>query len=88
MAEQVVFNLGDKVRAARGFSGVPALTEGYVVEDYGTGITIAWDLPHRPYPKDMTPQAVGLMWAIDQRCPLRDGFDKETELEFLIKVEE
>lgn len=75
--------IGTKVKSLRDFSGVPKHTTGYVVEDYGSGITIAWDLPNRPYPQDMTYQEVAEMWAVSSKCPLRDGFDKETELQYL-----
>lgn len=75
--------IGDKVESLRDFSNVPKGTVGYIVEDYGTGVTVAWDLPHRPYPHDMSFEAVGKMWAVDHKCPLRDGFDKESELQFL-----
>jgi hypothetical protein len=80
--------IGARVRSLRDFANVPEGTEGIVVEDYGTGVTVAWDLPSRPYPKHLTPEAVGKLWAIDPGCPLRDGFDKETELRFLEVVEE
>lgn len=75
--------LGLRVRTNRSFANVDSGTEGVIVEDYGTGITIAWDKADRPYPKDMTPQQVGAMYAIDPKCPLRDGFDKEDELQYL-----
>ena len=77
------FNLGTKVECIEDFPALPAGTVGYIVEDYGSGIMIAWDLPHRPYPKDKTPEEVADMWAIDAACPIRDGFDKETELQYL-----
>jgi len=80
--------IGQKVKNNRAFSGVPEGTEGYVVEDYGSGVTIAWDLPHRPYPHEFTYEQVAEMWAVDPTCPLRDGFDKETELEFLTLINE
>lgn len=80
--------LGTRVKSLRDFHSVKKGTEGYVVEDYGTGITIAWDLPDKPYPKHMTPQEIGDMWSIDPKCPIRDGFDKMTELDFLTIYEE
>lgn len=75
--------VGDKIKALTAFSGVPIGTEGYVIGDYGSGFMVGWDLPERPYPKDRTPHEVNEMWAINPECPLRDGFDKETELNLL-----
>ncbi len=78
--------VGNKVRAACDFPGVPMDTIGLIVEDYDTGIMVAWDLPDRPLP-DMTPAEISEMFAINPKCPLRDGFDKETELDFLEAME-
>jgi len=75
--------LGTPVKTLVAFSGVPLGTTGYIVEDYGSGITIAWDLPDHPYPKDIPPEEIAKMWAVNYKCPLRDGFDKESELHFL-----
>jgi hypothetical protein len=35
--------LGARVRSTRDFVGVPRGTQGVIVEDYGSGITIRWD---------------------------------------------
>jgi len=78
--------VGDRVASLKDFAGVPAGTRGVVIEDYGTGVNVAWDLPDRPYPGDLSPREVATLFAIDARCPLRDGFDKETELMFLMVV--
>lgn len=75
--------IGGKVKSLRDFSGVKAGTFGIIIEDYGSGITIGWDRPENPYPKNKTPEEVAAMWAVNSDCPLRDGFDKQTELEFL-----
>lgn len=75
--------VGDPVITNRDWPGVPKGTPGIIVDDYGSGITVAWDLPDRPYPKDKTPQEVAKMWAVNPLCPLRDGFDKQTELKYL-----
>lgn len=77
--------VGGKVRTLRSFSGVPLGTVGLIVEDYGTGVMIAWDLPDRPLP-NMTPSEISQLYAINPECPLRDGFDKATELDFLEAV--
>ena len=73
--------VGQRVKAKIDFSGVPKGTEGVIDEDYGTGLTVAWDLPDRPLPPgykewDGKP-------AIHPAVPLRDGFDKEKELDLL-----
>lgn len=73
--------VGRRVRAIHAFSGVPAGTEGVIDEDYGTGVTVAWDLPGRPLPKGYT-RHDGRP-AIAHGAPLRDGFDKELELGYL-----
>ena len=75
--------IGQKVKSNRDFSGVPKGTDGLIVEDYNTGIKIAWDLPDKPIPKNKTPQEIAKMWAIQPECPLRDWFDKQTELQYL-----
>lgn len=79
-------NIGDRVKLNTAFPNLKKDIEGVVVEDYGTGITIAWDLPNRPYPKDKTPQEVAEMWAVQPDCPLRDGFDKADELRYMEKL--
>jgi len=78
--------IGQRVQTMRAYDGVPKFTEGVIVEDYGTGVMIAWDRPHNPIPTDMTPEGIGKMMAIDPRCPLRDGFDKESELFELVFI--
>ena len=80
------FKIGDRVQTIRAFSGVAKFTEGMIVEDYGSGMTIAWDLPNQPIPKGMQPKQIAKMWAGNPLCPLRDGFDKETELCMLVKI--
>lgn len=80
------YQLGTRVKTLIAFSGVPEGTHGMIVEDYGSGIMIAWDLPDRPIPKDKTPEEISMMWAIDNKCPLRDGFDKASESKFLEEI--
>ncbi len=75
--------VGKKIRSNREFAGVPKFTEGLIIEDYGTGVTVACELPDNPIPKDKTPAEIAKMWAVNHECPLRDGFDKKDELEFL-----
>lgn len=58
--------VGRRVRSLVAFSGVPLGTEGVIDEDYGSGVTVTWDLPNRP---------LSAGWP-----PLRDRFDKEHEL--------
>lgn len=73
--------LGQRVKTLVNFSGVPTGTEGVIDEDYGSGVMVAWDLPDRPLPKGYK------VWdgkpAFHPGTPLRDGFDKKTELKFL-----
>ena len=69
-----------RVRSLVDFSGVPKGTEGIIDEDYVTGVTVAWDLPEQPLPPgyfeyDGRPAI--------QSGLLRDGFDKERDLDFL-----
>jgi len=73
--------LGMEVRCLENFPEVPKGTIGIIVEDYGTGIMVAWDLPNKPYP-DKSWQEVAKMFAVNPECPLRDGFAYD-ELEFL-----
>ena len=72
--------IGTRVRSRVAFSGVPNGTEGVIDEDYGTGVTVAWDLPRSPLPSGY--HAYDGRWAI-QSGILRDGFDKATELHTL-----
>ena len=72
--------VGTRIRSLANFSGVPLGTEGVVDEDYGTGVTIAWNLPDQPLPEGY--RAWDGRSAISSGI-LRDGFDKETELHFL-----
>ena len=72
--------IGTRIESLIGFWGVPIGTEGIIDEDYGSGIMVAWDMPGNPLPKgyagyDRRPTfASGI---------LRDGFDKETELDLI-----
>ena len=79
--------VGDRVRTNRGFLGVPKGSEGVIDEDYGSGVTVAWDLPARPLPEgwifDLDNPTT---WATNPENPLRDGFSVE-ELGFLDLVE-
>jgi len=79
--------IGSEVESLRDFSGVPKGTNGYIIDDYGTGITIGWDLPKQPYPKYLKPEIVAALFGVNPLCPVRDGFDKKTELKFL-KIKE
>jgi hypothetical protein len=77
------FVVGAYVKNKRAFVDVPEGTLGLIVEDYGTGFMVAWDLPNRPIPRYLTASQIGAMFAIDPMCPIRDGFDKKDELGFL-----
>lgn len=79
MTEQEA-TIGTRVRTLVPFSGVPKGTEGIIDEDYGTGLTVAWDLPDQPLPAGYR-QYDGRS-AIQSRL-LRDGFDKAGELHVL-----
>lgn len=78
--------IGVYVKTLVSWPGVPVNTEGLIVEDYGTGVMVAWDLPNRPLP-DLPPAEIGAMYAINPKCPQRDGFDKVREFHFLEVVE-
>ncbi len=72
--------VGARVRSKRAFQGVPKATEGLIDEDYDTGVMVAWDLRDRPLPANW--RYTG-QWAGKPGVPLRDGFDKLTELHHL-----
>lgn len=76
--------IGTRVRSMRDFSGVPSGSHGVIDEDYGSGITVAWDLPNNPLPPGY--RAYDGKWAVETGI-LRDGFDKASELHFLEVVE-
>lgn len=67
-------------------SGLPAGTNGVIDQDYGTGVMVAWHLPGRGLPKNY--RVWDGKWACAPGAPLRDGFDKATELHMLAKVAE
>jgi len=73
--------VGDLVRTLVDFPGVPKGTLGVVDEDYGSGIMVAWNLSERPLPPNYT--RYNGVPACVPGSPLRDGFDKRTELHFL-----
>lgn len=77
--------VGARVRARVAFVDVPAGTAGVIDEDYGTGVMVAWDLPGRPLPPGY--RAWDGRPAAAPGVPLRDGFDKDTELRFLDLIE-
>ena len=72
--------IGARVKALIPFVDVPVGTEGVIDEDYGTGVMVAWDLPGRPLPSGY--RAHDGRSAVASRL-LRDGFDKESELDYL-----
>lgn len=80
--------IGRKVVTNQAWVDVPKGTLGYIIEDYGTGITVAWDLPLKPYPLDRSCYEVAKMYATNPKCPIRDGFDKENELIYLDLIDE
>jgi hypothetical protein len=81
MVEQAKLNV--RVKTLVEWSGVPIGTQGVIDEDYGTGVTVAWDLPFgivKPgYRFDIKDPKT---WPFNTGI-CRDGFDKETELQFL-----
>jgi hypothetical protein len=84
VAEAIV---GTRVQTMRAWSGVPIDTQGVIVEHYGSGVMVAWDLPDRPLP-DVAPEEMTFeaMPAVRPESPLRDGFALD-ELHHLAKVE-
>lgn len=73
--------IGMRVRSLREFAGVPKGTEGVIDEMYDPdGFMVAWDLPGRPLPPSY--REYDGRPAI-QTGILRDGFDKQRELQFL-----
>lgn len=75
--------VGTRVRSLMDFYGVPKGTEGICDEDYGSGVTIAWDLRDQPLPPGY--RVYDGRSAIQSRL-VRDGFDKATELQYLERV--
>jgi hypothetical protein len=67
--------VGIRVKSLVEFCNIPKGTEGIIDSDYETGVIVAWDLPDRPLPKEY----MGIS-SIYPKQPLRNGFDKETEL--------
>ena len=76
--------IGQRVKTLRAFCGVPLGTEGVLDEDYGTGVMIAWDMADSNLPAGYS--AYDGVPAVRSGI-LRDGFDKDDELQFLEVVE-
>lgn len=77
--------LGLRIKTNRDFVDVPTGTEGIIDEDYGTGVMVAWDLPDNPLPAGWSKHR-----SVNNRIgrkPLRDGFNKKAELQYLDVVE-
>ena len=70
--------IGSKVKSLTHFVNINIEQEGIIVEDYGTGILIAW----KPLPINKTPQEIAKMFAVNPECPDRDGFGYD-ELKYL-----
>lgn len=81
------YEIGTRVQTMQDWPGVPKFTEGLIIEDYGTGVTVAWNRPHNPLPDNMTPQEIAAMYAINPSCPLRDGFSYD-ELSMLVIIKD
>jgi len=73
--------VGLRVRTVQEFSLVPRGTLGVIDEMYATGCMVAWDLPSNPLPAGYA-KYEGL--SAIQSGILRDGFDYESELQFLM----
>lgn len=71
--------IGTRVSTLVDFCGVPKGTQGVIDEDYGSGVTIAWDLPDHPLPPGYR-QYDGK--PMIQTGILRDGFSLD-ELHYL-----
>jgi len=76
--------VGSKVRSLRAFAGVPQGTVGLIVQDYGIGVVVAWDLPDAPLPVGYKETPGVQNWSLGI---VRDGFFKKDELQFLELVE-
>ena len=74
--------VGDRVESLQKFIGIEEGDIGTVIEDYGTGIMIAW----HPLPKGPTLAEIAEMYGINPKCPQRDGFGND-ELDLLEIVE-
>lgn len=78
-----LFSVGTKVRLLRDFYGINKGDIGYIIEDYGNGVTVAWC----PLPMNKTLQEISQMYGIDPDCPRRDGFSND-EFQFLEVIED
>ena len=74
--------VGDRVRSLRSFVGINKGDEGVIIEDYGTGVCVAWE----PYPRDIPLALIVNLYAVDPACPQRDGFGND-ELDLLEVLE-
>ena len=75
-------NIGQMVKTNQYFHGVPPGTTGVICHDDGDRLVIAWYLCEKPLP-NLTPASIAELSDDDPQCPLRDGLDKATELQYL-----
>jgi len=82
--------VGSRVKSLRNFAGVKAGSTGTIDEDYGTGFMVCWD---PPISRNVTLEQCKAPVSEDDPFSkvavkgfLRDGFDKETELQFLEEI--
>jgi len=82
--------VGSRVKSLRNFAGVKAGSTGTIDEDYGTGFMVCWDPPiSRNVTLQQCQEPVDTTdWTHKAAVKgfLRDGFDKETELQFLEEI--
>lgn len=76
--------IGARVKLTCDFPGLSVGTEGIIDSDYNTGVMVAWDLPDRPLPPGYRYWDSSLAW---NKNILRDGFNKERELQYLELVQ-
>jgi hypothetical protein len=75
--------VGTQVKSLVPFFNIPKGSIGIIDEDYHYGVMVAWDIPkgilkRTPRFDLKDPKTWGIRTGV-----IRDGFDKETELQFL-----
>ena len=78
-------SIGDRVVLKKDIVSFSKGTKGLVVDDYSSGIMVAWETEERPMP-DKSCTEIATMFAIDPRCPFRDGFSNDEIEEFLERM--
>lgn len=79
--------VGAIVKSVVTFPDVPRGSQGIVYEDYGSGVSISWQLGECLQAVEDVPQMAIVSCSKCGKQHVRDGFDKEREFDYLEVVD-